>query len=107
LKELANDPAVSDTKIVAIAIDTKSDLQKMADNISKTGGKPSSFIFLSDPEHRVISRYGILNESSKGLPHPATYVIDKHGIVRWKFTEVNYRIRPTNQQILSVIKNMR
>jgi peroxiredoxin len=101
------DPSASDTRILAIAIDSKADLQKMFDTISKNGGKPSGFLFLSDPEHKVIDRYGILNKSSKGLPHPATYVIDKNGIVRWRFAEVDYKVRPTNQQILSALRALK
>jgi len=31
-------------------------------------------------------------------------VIDKQRIVRWKFIEVDYRKRPTNEQILSELK---
>ena len=61
---------------------------------------------LSDPGHRVIDRYGLFNPASKGLPHPTTYVIDKRGIVRWKFTEVNYKIRPTNEMILAALSRL-
>jgi peroxiredoxin len=89
-----------------VADESQADLQKMIDAISKNGAKPVDLLFLSDPEHKVIDRYGILNPSSKGLPHPATYVIDKKGIVQWKFVEVNYRIRPTNQQILEALNNL-
>ena len=35
------------------------------------------------------------------MPHPTTYVIDKTQKVRWKFTEVDYKIRPTNAMILT------
>jgi peroxiredoxin len=79
----------------------------MIDAVSKNGTKPVDLLFLSDTEHKVINRYGILNPSSNGLPHPATYVIDKKGIVQWKFVEVDYRIRPTNQQILEALNNLR
>ena len=74
----------------------------MADQISADGTKPD-FTFLSDPDHRVIDRYGLLNTGGKGWPHPTTYVIDRKGTVRWKFTEVNYKIRPTNQMILDAL----
>jgi len=86
LKKITADPSQSDVQIFAIAIDAKPELQRMQASISKNG-EPKGFLFLSDPDHKVISRYGILNESSKGLPHPATYVIDKNGIVRWKSVE--------------------
>jgi peroxiredoxin len=101
------DPSLSDTRVLAIAIDSKPDLQKMFYTISKKGGKPPGFLFLSDSEHKVINRYGILNESSKDLPHPATYVIDKKGVVRWKFAEIDYKVRPTNQQIMTALKALR
>ena len=61
---------------------------------------------LSDPDHAVINRYGILNMISNGLPHPATYVIDKKGIVRWKFLKVDYSIRPAAEQVLEALKSL-
>lgn len=56
---------------------------------------------LSDADHRVIDRYGLLNENSKrAIPHPATYVIDRDGKVRWRFVEVDYKLRPSNADVL-------
>jgi len=64
------------------------------------------FPLLEDKDHKVISRYGILNPNSKGWPHPATYVIDKKGIVRWRFIETDYKKRPTNDQILAALRKL-
>jgi peroxiredoxin len=63
-------------------------------------------LFLTDPGHKVIDRYGLLNPSGRGWPHPATYIVDKQGVVRWKFVEVDYRLRPTNAQILAVLRDL-
>ena len=52
---------------------------------------------------RVIDRYGLWNPEGRGWPHPTAYVIDRQGVVRWKFTEVNYKIRPTNDMILRAL----
>ena len=88
------------TALIALAIDDKADLQKMVDRVAaETDGKKPDAIFLSDPGHLVIDRYGLYNPTGKGWPHPTAYVIDKMGIVRWKFTEINYKIRPTNEMI--------
>ena len=38
--------------------------------------------------------------NGRAIPHPTTYVIDMEGVVQWKMTEVNYRIRPENEDIL-------
>jgi mycoredoxin-dependent peroxiredoxin len=104
LKSLLNADEKKDTQILAIAVDSKEDLQKMVDRISKEDMVLPDFPFLSDPGHRVIDRYGLLNPQRGGIALPATYVIDKQGIVRWKFVEVDYKIRPSNEQIRAVLK---
>jgi peroxiredoxin len=49
----------------------------------------------------VIDRYGLLNDKAqRPLPHPATFVIDREGRVRWRFVEVDYKVRPSNEDVL-------
>jgi peroxiredoxin len=91
-----------------VAIDSKQDLQKMVDRISKEDQKLPDFLFLSDPGHKVIDRYGILNNANpRGLPHPATYIIDRKGVVRSRFVEIDYKTRPSNEQILDALRAVR
>ena len=56
----------------------------------------------------MIARYGLLNEqavaNNRFMPHPTTYVIGKDGKVVWKFTEVNYKVRPTNEAIVEALR---
>jgi len=85
-------------ELIALAIDSRELLQKMADQISVDGIKPT-FPFLSDPGHKVIDRYGLLNPNGQGWPHPTMYIIDRQGIVKWKVTDVDYNIRPSNQTV--------
>lgn len=79
----------------------------MIARVAATDGRRLDFAMLSDPGHRVIDRYGLLNPSGRGWPHPTVYVIDKTGMVRWKFTEVNYKIRPSNTMILEALDRIR
>ena len=64
------------------------------------------FPLLEDKDRKVINRYGIFNPSSKGWPHPATYVVDKQGVVRWRFIETDFKKRPTNGQILEALRKL-
>ena len=105
LKALLDEGGKQNVELMALAIDNRELLQKMADKIAADGAKPD-FTFLSDAGHRVIDRYGLLNPGGQGWPHPTTYVIDRQGVVRWKFTEVNYKIRPTNQMILDALARL-
>jgi alkyl hydroperoxide reductase subunit AhpC len=92
-----------ETELITVSVDDRAMLQKMLDQISKDGLRVD-YTFLSDPGHKVIDRYGILNPTDRrGIPHPTMFVIDKRGVVRWKFMETNYKIRPTNEMILGAL----
>ena len=93
-------------QILAISIDSHEDSKKFVQKLR--GRFPGEFDFplLEDKDHKVIDRYGILNPDGKGWPHPATYVVDKQGVVRWKFVEVDYTKRPSNKQILQALRKL-
>ena len=92
---------------MTVSVDDREEQQMMIDRIVEDGGAVPDFTMLSDPDHRVIDRYGLLNPDAppnRPLPHPATYVIDKEGVVRWGFVEVDYRVRPSNEDVLAVLE---
>ena len=89
---------------MAVSVDAHDESQKLIELLGKEGGGKVDFPLLEDRDHKVINRYGLLNPKGKGWPHPATYVLDKQGVVRWKFVEVDYKIRPTNAAILDALK---
>jgi peroxiredoxin len=94
------------TQILALSVDEPSDLQRMIDRISADDAVAPRFPFLTDTDHRVIDRYGLLNpEAPRGMkiPHPATFIIDMEGLVRWRFVEVDYTLRPSNEDLLTVL----
>ncbi len=101
------------TVVLGLSPDDVEGAAKMVARQAKEQGGPPNFALLADPDHRVIARYGQLNpelfknESNPDgyiVPHPATFVIDKLGRVAWKFTDVDARVRPTNEQIIEALK---
>lgn len=93
------------TEIIAVAPDSLEVIGKMIPKVESGSNAKIEITLVSDGEHKVIDRYGLLNEKAaergRTIPHPTTYVIDKTQKVRWKFTEVNFKIRPTNAMILN------
>lgn len=90
-------------EILAVSIDPRDKALFLRDKLKDQPG--FDFPLLSDADHHVIDRYGLLNEQSqRGWPHPATYVIDSKGVVRWKFVEVDYKLRPSNEDVLAQVK---
>jgi peroxiredoxin len=94
-------------QILAVSIDSHEDSRKFVQKLKERFAGDLDFPLLEDKNHNVIDRYGILNPDGKGWPHPATYVIDQRGIVRWKFIETDYKKRPNNQQILGALREIR
>lgn len=95
------------TQILAVSIDSHEVSRKLRRKLEAAQKSGESFPMLQDPDHKVIDRYGILNPDGKGWPHPATYMIDTQGVVRWKFIETDYTVRPSNKQILEQLRKLK
>lgn len=89
-----------------MSVDSHDDSKKFVEKLKERFAGDLDFPLLEDRGHKVINRYGIFNPSSKGWPHPATYVIDTKGVVRWRVVETDYKKRPTNAQILEAIRRL-
>jgi peroxiredoxin len=65
---------------------------------------------LSDKGSRLIKTYGLLNKRHQpgsfahGIPHPITFVIDRNGVIRYRFSESGYNSRPNIGVILKTIR---
>jgi peroxiredoxin len=99
-----------DTPIVAVSPDPLEKFKNIIPIVTDRTGRQFLVTLLSDAQLGVIDRYGLRNEEAAkrgmNLPHPTTYVIDKTGRVRWKFTEKNYAVRPTDEMILAELKKL-
>ncbi len=96
-------------QILALSLDSPEDLQRMVDQISAEDNLTPRFPFLTDPDHQVIDRYGLFNsddQRGRQIIYPATFVIDMEGVVRWRFVEVDYRVRPGNEEVLSALAEL-
>ena len=95
-------------KLYAISVDAPDVSQDFAKKIASDGKGEINFPILSDPGHKTIDVYGLLDpayegKETYGIPHPAVYVVDKNGKVSWAKIESNYRERPTNEQIRAAL----
>jgi peroxiredoxin len=86
-------------QILAVSPDNHEESKKFGEMLRQRFEGEFDFPLLEDKDHKVIDRYGIFNPDGRGWPHPATFVIDPKGIVRWKFIEVDYKKRASNEQI--------
>jgi alkyl hydroperoxide reductase subunit AhpC len=86
-------------QILAVSTDTREESKKFGAMLRKRFDGEFDFPLLEDKDHKVINRYGVFNPDGRGWPHPSTYIVDPKGVVRWKFVEVDYTKRASNEQI--------
>lgn len=107
LRNLLDEEMKSDTELVVVSIDGDAEIERTFQSIARDDGVEPDYTFLSDPESSVIGRYGILNPDGGrrgAIPHPAAYVIDKQGVVRWLRIDVDYTIRPSNEEVREALR---
>lgn len=99
-----------DTVVVGVSPDPMDKFKNMIQVVTGRTGGAFVVTLLCDAEHKVIDLYGLRNDEAAAegtfLPFPTTYVIDVTGKVRWKFTEKNQAVRPSNEMILAEIKKL-
>lgn len=70
------------------------------------GGIGIPFHVLYDPGTGVVKKYGVYDilSDSPRLAAPSTFIIDRHGIIRWKFVANRYTDRPSADQVLEQLR---
>jgi len=67
------------------------------------------FTLLSDPQSKIIGAFGLIDEAvprdSKwyGFAHPMIFVVDAAGVVRHRFSEINYQVPPDPDEIFRIL----
>ena len=90
--------------VVGISYDSVEVLAKFADK------RKISFPLLSDTGSKTITAYGLLNKEAKGkakgVPHPATIILDGEGVIRAKLALEGYRERHTTKDLTKAAKEI-
>lgn len=91
-------------EIYAIGIDDAMKNKGVNEKIAKDGKGELPFPILSDPDHKTIDDYGLfdpayIGKGFEGIPHPAIYILDKKRKILFARIEMDYRKRPTNDEL--------
>jgi peroxiredoxin len=98
--------------LFAISPDTPEQSRAFIEKIEADGKGRVTFTLLSDRDSAVIDRYNLRDpayagEQFEGIPHPAVFVLDREGIVRWSKVETDYTQRPENSEIRDALDALR
>ena len=87
-----------DTTVLAVSIDDLSKARIIAEGL----GLPYPILY--DPDADVISDYGLYDLLGDGLATPATFIIDKDGVIRYRFVADRYYERPDADDIINELR---
>jgi len=93
-------------QVVYIAAEKRAGMFKPEKYISE---HPASFPFLLDEDRAVTKAYGLyhrLGTDAINIAHPATLVIDRHGMVRFIYRGENQTDRIPVAAVLEVLKKL-
>ena len=86
--------------MLAISTDDLPGAQAM---VAKAG---AGFPVLSDGDTGVVAAYGLYNLRGDNVAAPATFIIDRGGIVRWSRVSANAGDRPTAGEIIEQLERL-
>lgn len=100
------------TKLYAISVDPADKQKVTMEKIAKDGKGDLNFPLLSDPDHKTIDAYGVYDptyagQRFDGIPHPVVIVLDKNRKVTFVKVEMDYKIRPSNQDIRAELAKLK
>lgn len=102
LSDLLEGTLRSTTEVVAISVDPPDMLDSMVARVTGEHGTVPDYLLLSDPDHRVIDRYGLRDSDDEiAGPRPTVLVIDREGLVRWKL--ISSESEPINGLVIEAL----
>ncbi len=88
------DIEASDAEVLAVSVDNLVGAERVVSQL----GIP--FPILYDPSKGVPQEYGVFNLLNDNLATPSTFILDKDGVIRWKFVASGIGDRPSVSEIL-------
>ena len=99
---------LSGVAVLAISPDPAEKTKGLLEKVHRSKDVTLTPRFLSDPDLKATDAYGIRNaEARKPLPHPTTVLVDRDGREVWRFTERDYKRRPTDDEIRAAVGMLR
>jgi peroxiredoxin len=101
LSERYNDFKKAGAQIIAINAEASTEQR----DFRKT--KNIEYLFLSDPEAAAVKKYGIFSDTDPTHIVPSTFIIDRGGVIRWKYIGKDAHDRPQPDVVLEALKKIR
>ena len=89
-----------DAEVLAISVDDLSGAEKVVQELN------IPFPVLYDPSREVPRLYGVFGLLGDKLATPSTFVVDREGVVRWKYVAGSVSDRPPSSRVLDQLAKL-
>ena len=98
--------------IVAISPDPINRLKETKSKVAADKKGEIPFALLSDPGSKTVNAYGVYDptyagQDVDGIPHPSIFVLDKDRKVAWASISMDYKKRPSVDEIRAEIAKLK
>ncbi len=87
-------------RIAGFSVDPVDKSQELADDHG------IHFPIISDTSGDTVKAYGVWHAERK-IALPSVFVIDKTGVIRWRYVSENIRERPSEDDVLAEVRKLR
>ena len=94
------DIQAANAEVLAISVDNLAGAERVISRI----GIP--FPILYDPSKEVPQAYGVFNLLNDNLATPSTFILDKEGVIRYRYVASGIGDRPRVSQILQELEDI-
>lgn len=98
--------------LLAISMDDAEKSKVMMQKVAKDGKGEIKYPLLSDPMHKTIDDYGLLDtrymgKGVEGIPQTAIYILDKNRKIMWANVSLDYANRPSMETLRTELDKMK
>lgn len=102
----ADDLKAAQASVVLVYPGPADHLMDHAQEFVNNETRPGHFFFVIDPDYRFTVRYGLRWDAPQETAYPATFVIDRQGIVRFAKVSKTHGDRAGADEVLTVLKEI-
>ncbi len=107
LRKLAKEFAEEDAKVLLVYPGSAEQLEKRAEEFLKGDALPKPLMLVTDPEYKITNFYGLRWDAPSETAYPATYVLSKDGVVKFRKVSKSHGDRAKASDVLAAIRKLK
>lgn len=93
-------------RVILVYPGESADLQRHAEEFMGSRSLPEPLVIVRDDGMKMVQEWGLRWDGRSETAYPASFVIDRHGRIRWKLVSQSHAGRSTVEEILKELRKL-